>query len=62
MSNARRIWAQPSRRICVTSARSATASNCVFTASGRVVTWLKVSAVAKSLIRIAFIGRGGHPI
>ena len=55
MSKALRMWTQPAFKSCVTSARSLTASNSVFTASGRVVTWLKASAVAKILMRIESI-------
>ena len=55
MSKALRMWTQPAFKSCVTSARSLNASNSVFTASGRVVTWLKASAVAKSLMRIESI-------
>ena len=52
MSKAWRIWAQPSRKICTTWARSCTGSKCVFTACGWVVTSLSASAVAKILTRI----------
>src|SRR5205814_1809853 len=56
MSKALRIWVQPSRSSCTISSRSRAASNSVLIASGRVVTWLSASAVAKILIRMAFIG------
>ena len=39
------------------ASRSRTGSNWVLIASGRVVTWLNASAVAKILMRIAFIDR-----
>ena len=52
MSKALRMWAQPALKSCATSKRSRTASNSVLTPSGRVVTWLKASAVAKILMRI----------
>ena len=40
MSKALRIWEQPAPRSCATCSWSRARSNCVFTASGAVVTWL----------------------
>src|SRR5262245_22671011 len=57
ISKALRIWVQPARRSCATSSWSRVRSNCVFTASGVVVTWLSASAVAKILTRSDSIGR-----
>src|SRR3984957_17345564 len=63
MSNAWRIWAQPSRRICTTASWSLTGSNCVFTACGWVMTSLSASAVAKSLTRIiSMLGTAGRRV
>ena len=52
------MCAQPSRSRRTTSGPSVAGSNCARTASGRVVTWLSVSAVANSLIRMAFMRSG----
>ena len=56
MSKAWRIWAQPSRKICTTCARSCTGSKCVFTGCGCVVTSLNATAVAKIFTRIISMG------
>src|SRR5262249_54070596 len=50
-SKALRICVQPACKSCATCSWSRIRSNCVFTASGVVVTWLSASAVAKILMR-----------
>src|SRR5262245_6736089 len=59
MSKALRMWVQPAPSRRATCGWSRSRSNCVFTASGVVVTWLSASAVAKILTRSVSIGPYG---
>jgi hypothetical protein len=60
ISNALTMWMQPACRSCATCGRSRSRSNCVFTASGVVITWLSASAVANILMRSVSIAPCGR--